>query len=238
MNSSRDAPPVKPGERSAARLAGVDVEGNISAYMSDRGGTARYSSFDYCFNYFRSHFERDAVPTLTQAPNLEVSCLQLAFYLASWGMFRGRSQLLQRSARYYETALQVIVESPREVWSIDVDDYSSDARATILETSGRVRRALEDKASDTLTSKIMLGVFGCVPAFDRYFKSGFGATTFSDGSLRRIGDFYREHASVIEAARAPTLDFQTGGQTKWRYTGAKVVDMVFFIEGLRNSGGE
>lgn len=31
---------------------------------------------------------------------MEVSCLHLGFYLASWGMLRGSSDLLQRSARH------------------------------------------------------------------------------------------------------------------------------------------
>ena len=31
---------------------------------------------------------------------------------------------------------------------------------------------------------MMLGVFGCVPAFDTYFRKGSGVSTFSKGSLR------------------------------------------------------
>lgn len=77
----------------------------------------------------------------------------------------------------------------------------------------------------------MLGVFGCVPAFDTYFKKGFGVSTFSKGSLRLVGDFYRSNASVIDQLRQPTLDFMTGQPTTRLYTRAKVVDMIFFIEG-------
>ena len=33
----------------------------------------------------------------------------------------------------------------------------------------------DDEASDTLTTKILMGTFGCVPAFDRYLKAGISA---------------------------------------------------------------
>ena len=56
-------------------------------------------------------------------------------------------------------------------------------------------------------------------------------TTFSRGSLRLVGDFYRANAAAIDALRRPTLDFATGQPTTRLYTRAKVVDMVFFIKG-------
>jgi hypothetical protein len=79
----------------------------------------------------------------------------------------------------------------------------------------------------------MLGVFGCVPAFDRYFREGFGASTFGPKALSAIGTYYRMNAETIEACRVPTIDFATGEPTIRQYTAAKVVDMVFFIEGAR-----
>ncbi len=72
---------------------------------------------------------------------------------------------------------------------------------------------------------------GCVPAFDRYFNKGFRCSAFGPKALRRIGQFYREHAEAVEAGRERTLDFDTGQLTQRRYTRAKVIDMIFFIEG-------
>lgn len=73
----------------------------------------------------------------------------------------------------------------------------------------------------------MLGVFGCVPAFDTYFMKGFGVSTFNKGSLRLVGEFYRGNVSIIDQQRQPTLDFTTGQPTTRLYTRAKVVDMIF-----------
>jgi hypothetical protein len=50
----------------------------INEYKSKSQPTDRYTSFDYCFNFFSSNedFTKD----------IEKSCLVLGFYLASWGM--------------------------------------------------------------------------------------------------------------------------------------------------------
>jgi len=38
---------------------------------------------------------------------------------------------------------------------------------------------------------------------------------------------------LIERNRVPTLDFATGSDTERRYSRAKVIDMIFFVEGSR-----
>jgi hypothetical protein len=43
--------------------------------------------------------------------------------------------------------------------------------------------------------------------------------------------FYRENADVIDRYPVPTLDFDTGVPTSRPYSRAKVIDMIFFIEG-------
>jgi hypothetical protein len=46
-----------------------------------------------------------------------------------------------------------------------------------------------------------------------------------------VEEFYRANAPIIDQLRPPTLDFATGRPTTRLYTRAKVVDMIFFIEG-------
>jgi hypothetical protein len=128
--------------------------------------------------------------------------------------------------------IETIAEAPAEVWDLDLDGYDTAGVELVLQTALRVSRALRPiGASAILVTKVMLGVFGCVPAFDTYFKKGFGVSTFSKGSLRQVGEFYRANAATIDRMRQPTLDFATGEPTTRLYTRAKVVDMVFFIEG-------
>ena len=77
----------------------------------------------------------------------------------------------------------------------------------------------------------MLGIFSNVPAFNSFFKKGFGVSTFGKYALEKISAFYQENKSVIEKSRLATIDFLTGQPTIRLYTRAKVIDMIFFIEG-------
>lgn len=226
-------PPISvsaPMPTSRVRSRAVDIEAAVALYLRDRDPSTRYASFDYCFNHFQEH--RTSVAAWGEPIGMEASCLHLGFYLASWGMLRGSSELLQRSVRHLVPLVEAIAESPAELWDLDLNDYDAAGIDLVYRTALEVRRALRPvEASDILVTKVMLGVFGCVPAFDTYFKRGFGVSTFSAGSLRRVGAFYREHSAIIDGLREPTLDFASGRPTARLYTRAKVVDMVFFING-------
>ena len=207
----------------------MDIEGNVNTYLGERMPTGRYSSFDYCFNHFQGH--RGRAVDLSSPEGVELSCLHLGFYLASWGMLRASSPLLRRSIKHYAPLIEAIAASPDEVWEIDVHGYSADAIQLLLETATRLRTALPDRASDTLITKIMLGVFGGVPAFDTFFRRGFGVSSLGSKSLYRIRDFYESNAEAIDRHLVPTLDFAKGQPTELCYTRAKVIDMIFFIAG-------
>lgn len=209
----------------------MDIEGNVRAYLGARDPLARYTSFDYCFNHFQEHREQNGLPALLRADALQLSCLHLGFYLASWGMLRGSSDLLQRSVRVFVPVIEVIADAPSEIWETDANVYGDGSCRVVFETAQKIRAALPNGASDILVTKIMLGTFGCVPAFDTYFKKGFGAWTFGPKALRRIGEFYNANAEVIERNRVKTLDFASGTPTGRRYTRAKVIDMIFFMAG-------
>jgi hypothetical protein len=208
-----------------------DIAGNINAYLGDRNPTARYASFDYCFNYFQAYRERGDISAIAADANRQMSCLHLGFYLASWGMLRGSTDLLQRSIRHLVPLVEAVATAPAAMWTIDADSYGEDEWQTLREFARQIRTALPENTSDILVTKIMLGVFGCVPAFDTYFKKGSGLSLYGYGALRRVARFYRENAGVIDRYRVPTLDFETGRPTSRLYTRAKVIDMIFFIEG-------
>ena len=209
----------------------MDIEGHLQAYLGAREPTARYASFDYCFNYFQSHRDQKTLPELLRGDALQLSCLHLGFYLASWGMLRGSSDVLQRSVRAFVPLIAVIANAPAEIWDADANMYGDGTCPIVFDTARRIAAALPNGASDILVTKIMLGTFGCVPAFDAYFKKGFGVSTFGRKALRKIGEFYSANAEVIERNRVKTLDFATGAATERRYSRAKVIDMIFFVAG-------
>lgn len=209
-----------------------DPDHNVATYLESRDPDGRYASFDYCFNYFQTFRERKATKCLVAPEVLESACMSLGFYLASWGMLRGSTYLLQRSARHLAPVIQVIADAPDEAWEIDVDTYSRSGVLDLMDGLERdLQAALRRPSSDTLITKILLGVFGCVPAFDTNFKKGSGLSTYGRSALLRVEDFYLRNASLIDQQRIFTLDFLTGEETSRLYPRAKVIDMIFFVEG-------
>jgi hypothetical protein len=205
--------------------------------MQDRASDERYASFDYCFNYFQSCREQDRIESICSPECIQQSCLQLGFYLASWGMLRGSTILLNKSARFYIRILEAIARCDERLWKIDVP-YSDEDIQLLLRAGETFCEALDNKASDTLVTKIMLGVFGNVPAFDDFVKTGFGIKHFKnalDGAcLKRVTAFYEQNKAEIDGYRPIyTFDFRAGQDTQRRYTKAKLVDMVGWIEGRR-----
>ena len=91
----------------------------------------------------------------------------------------------------------------------------------------------EDNPTDTLVTKIMLGVFGNVPAFDGNFCKGFQLNkALNKHSLTIILGFYQANKQIIDDYDIYTLDFSAGKETKRKYTKAKLIDMIGFIEGV------
>jgi hypothetical protein len=94
----------------------------------------------------------------------------------------------------------------------------------------------------------MLGVFGCVPAFDDLFTSTFrnlyredgcAFRSFNHDALLKLADFYKNHSDTIAelAKETKTLDFETGKSTRRNYKQAKIIDMIGFQEG-KNKGAK
>jgi hypothetical protein len=208
----------------------VDLDANLRKYLDGRKPNERYASFDYCFNYFQWFRESGNVSALASQANIQLSCLHLGFYLASWGMFRGSAELLQKSARSLIPIVEAVACTETSLWELDAHCYTEMNIRRLLQLASTIRHA-QPSMSDTLVTKIMLGVFGSVPAFDANFKRGFGVATLGPKALSRIGDFFQDHAEVINAHQVPTLDFISGEPTQRSYTQAKVIDMAFFIEG-------
>lgn len=214
---------------------------NISRFVCGKGKNGgrkideRYASFDYCFNYFRSFRKNHDLKDLASPEHVELSCLHLGFYLASWGMLRGSSFLLEKSVRHYRSLIQNISALDQRNWEIDVEDYGNAADISLLlRCTKMISDSLgRERLSDTLTTKIMLGVFGNVPAFDGQFKRGFHVGGLNTTALERIFRFYLAHKTAIDAHadQLHTFDFLTGRDTEFTYTHAKVIDMIFFIEG-------
>jgi len=99
----------------------VDIDANVRTFLDGRNANERYASFDYCFNYFQEFREAGNVSLLASVERVQLSCLHLGFYLASRGMFRGSTELLQKSARYLIPTIEAIARTDISFWEIDAD---------------------------------------------------------------------------------------------------------------------
>ncbi len=152
----------------------TDIHKKIRVYHGDldKDPNHRYRSWEHCFNYFRS------VTPAELPKQRDHAALQLGFYLASWGMYRGSSFLLQHS---YAVHLDVVdsLAAPQyfPLWRSDLGSRTEDISLVplILESATAIRKAYQrfHEPTDTLVTKVMLGTIACLPACDRYFINGF-----------------------------------------------------------------
>jgi hypothetical protein len=214
----------------------------IGIFEKDKRPQERYASFDYCFNYFQSYKDKKEL-----IANIQTSCLQLGFYLASWGMYRGSTFLLQKSLKVFEPLITYIGSDECDVWNIDVDNYEeTDNISKLIKCGETIKNKLgrhgdkKKEATDTLITKIMLGVFGNVPAFDAYFKNASNLKNFNENALREISFFYKKNQKQIckKALETKTFKFDDNNSSKIKkqsYTKAKIIDMIYFTKGFEEN---
>lgn len=201
----------------------------------------RYRSWEYCYKTFNEAHISNAVDD----DFIDYLCLHLSFYLASWGMYRGSSFLLQRDYKVHKKAIKVILDKKyNSLWGINVNDYLLKENQDILndvviklkniynEIRLSVKETIpQNDVSDTLITKILMGTFGCVPAYDRYFIAGIrnekAATgIFNINSILDLVEFYNSHYSKFEKARNQMKVFDL------EYPQMKILDSCFWQIGF------
>lgn len=202
----------------------------------DENGRSR--SWEHCYRVFR-----DA--RTDPSPDYDYLSLHLAFYLASWGMYRGSSFLLQKDYKVLTPIVEKILKPEydclfglacADLRNDDVQeqleklyDYIADHFHPIREEVAG--REVDSPVSPVLITKILMGTLGCVPAYDRFF--GIGAKylglekdTYQKKSLRELADFYEAHNDRLEEARR---GMQCEDLT---YPQMKLLDMGFWQVGF------
>lgn len=201
----------------------------------------RYRSWEHCYRFFRSR-TREAI-----VAEKDAAALQLGFYLASWGMYRGSSFLLQRAYTAHEGVVERLA-SPQfsELWEKEVGSEVPDERLvqTILAAVAAVKEAYAPfgAATDTLATKVLLGTLACLPACDRFFIDGFKESgrqySYLNGRfVERILQFCTDCSTELRTEQARIR--AAGGMY---YPLMKLADMYFWQVGYeaaaRKAGDE
>lgn len=213
-----------------------DITKIVKKFRDNNSPICRDSSFDYCYNYFLTTEPGDLIS------NMEKSCLTLGFYLASWGMVSRKSFLLKKSVKYFEPTIKYISDLDREVWKIDVDTYNEVNINKIKNIYKEVKKKIvENNHADLiLVTKILMGVFGFIPAFDKNFVNTFkkifdgrcGFCSVNKNSLECIRDFFDANQNEISrlSNEIYTFDFNSGMKTNINYPKVKIIDMYGFTK--------
>ncbi len=210
------------------------VLGFYNAYKDD--SLHRFKSWEESYLYFRQLKRKPK----TVKMDIDLACLHLGFYLASWGMYRGSSFLLKKSLHIHKKPIKELLKPKYScLWNLDLDSLKKPETIDLL---FKLKDTLKDlylkqtkdtkRIRDALVTKILLGTLGCAPAFDRFFKKGCKEkgvrpySNFSKGSIKALIDFYQENSKT----------FQSINKKIKRYTGIsyppmKLVDMFFWSVG-------
>ena len=200
----------------------------------------RYRSWEYCYyNFYKARNEKE--------PNIDHLSLQLAFYLASWGMYRGSSFLLQKDYGVHIPAVKELLQKKYDVlFGADFNVLlNEDHQKTLQELNDflvqyydGIRRTvkgevLKNKISSTLIAKVLMGTLGCVPAYDRYFIEGIKSKKVAIGnysmkSLSQLAEFYKENSETFESVRKNYIVEDIP------YPQMKILDMGFWQIGEEN----
>lgn len=215
------------------------LESSVKFYDTlEKDENGRYRSWEHCYsNFINARDSKNA--------DLDYLSLQLAFYLASWGMYRGSSFLLQKD---YKIHIPVVKELLKEEYDplagIDCIELKREENQRLLENinvfldeyysniRGEVKNIkVRNQLSSTLITKILMGTLGCVPAYDRYFISGIKKQKVASGnynmkSIIQLVDFYEKNIVELENIRK---NMKVNGMA---YPQMKILDMAFWQIGL------
>lgn len=218
------------------------VLSGINKFYSDLEAdeNARYLSWEHCYKQFiKAHNKVNLTDD-----DIDYLSLHLAFYLASWGMLRGSSFLLQKDYRVHIDIIKELYKPCyNNLWSINYIELQKQNNLEVLmELIENLKAIYRDKRrnikevgtdiSDILVTKVLLGTMGCVPAYDEYFKKGVGkfnitAQLLGKSSIKGLADYYEENQIELEDVR------KTISQARQvEYPQMKILDMAFWQLGF------
>ncbi len=195
---------------------------------------ARYRSWEHCYsNFYHARGKEDV--------DIDYLSLQLAFYLASWGMYRGSSFLLQKGYKIHIPVIEELLKNKYDpLMGIKCSDFKKESNQKLLEEINdfiseyyeTVRKSVKSQeikndVSYTLITKILMGTLGCVPAYDRYFISGIKNQKVATGiynikSVLQLVDFYEKNADRLDQVQKSMI------VSDLLYPQMKIIDMGFW----------
>ena len=192
----------------------------------------RYLSWEHCYNAFR----KVKIKGYSNSDD-EFLALHLVGYLASWGMYRGSSELLRNYDYLIHKDLIPIIFQTKYLPLFDIDSSNFSKNLDLInEAYSDIQKYYSNLTSankhfvptDTLITKIMLAVYGCIPAYDRFFKLGIGhykITKNGSNKFKDLSTWLDDNPTFINDIASFGSNFTNSGIN---YPFMKLVDMYFW----------
>ena len=201
--------------------------------VKDKHG--RYMSWRHCYKAFSEN------RNITDEQTVDY----LALHLASWGMYRSSSVLLQKDYKVHIPIVKIIQEEKyNSLFGISAEDLCKKSNLDLLdEIADRIKsfyaeekpslNGVVNHATDTLITKILLGTLGCVPAYDRYYVQSVKKHHISSGKFNRnsvycVAKFYCDNLKDFEKLRREL------NKCGMEYPPMKLMDMCFWQDAYIN----
>ena len=217
----------------------------------------RYKSWTRCHKYFldikRKKYEYLNDDEISRAQ------LELGYYLASWGMYRGSSFILQYDCSIFEKIIPIILDKAYDdLWDLPFEKINSKEKLESIKGSlVEIRNKINDKLkayrdyynqkknelpddekndeqdkniSQTLVTKILLGTLCCIPAYDTYFCNAIRGQESTKG---KFNDFYDDEkiVNLLNLISKNPIFEKLRKEYHPKYPLMKIVDMAYFTIG-------
>lgn len=212
----------------------INIEQNLSSFIEEHNDeNSRGKAYDCLHEVFLNEYKKGN-------PDYDYIALNLYAFLGSWGMLHFRSKLIRKNYKGLTKLTKLLVELAKsEDYSYLVDFEISKAdsvkyREDILFLKAKITETLEEdykdiSVTDTLVGKILLGTFGCMPAFESNFcnaaKKEFSKNTITiNNSIEKVYDWAKNNENELMSCKNKDVRLM-------KYPIMKLVDMVFWEAG-------
>lgn len=230
------------------------IENAYKACIADRNtANSRALSWEHCIAQFAPVFEdlNDGKIKTEKISDEKIDSLSLhlGFFLASWGMMRGSTDLLQYDYKVHIPAVEIIVKY-HSLYGLDLDALC-EQKAELENFCKEIKASYKERkerpfnnVTNTLVSKIIMGTFGITPAYDDFVttaireynnsnKNNKITVTFGVKSLQELSEcFSTDFEDKVNTLLCELKGADTSADSESKYyTRAKVIDMLLWNVG-------
>lgn len=160
---------------------------------------SRFEAYDICHEQFAKAIRSNVF-------DYDNLALHLYAFLSSWGMVCRKSVLLQHNYKFLIDVVKIVCDNKYSLL-LDINIFATNFNEytyidLVIELKNAIAKILNiSLKSDTMTSKIMLGTLGCVPAYDTNVKKSLKklglCSMFSDKGLKDLLSFTCSQKNAI-----------------------------------------